>query len=77
MRPKHPPAVHTVRVEGSTAAYTTKKSLERLVRLEVKMVCPGHGPFFGDFDAALERSLKRVSGYLEDRRKIGQDVFFY
>jgi glyoxylase-like metal-dependent hydrolase (beta-lactamase superfamily II) len=70
----HDLAVHTVRVEGSTAAYATKKSLERLARLDVKMVYPGHGPFFGDFDGALDRSLKRVAGYLEDRRNIGQDV---
>jgi glyoxylase-like metal-dependent hydrolase (beta-lactamase superfamily II) len=70
----HDLAVHTVRVEGSAAVFATGKSLERLARLDVKTVCPGHGPLFEDFHGALARSQNRVAEYLKDRREIGQDV---
>lgn len=66
--------VHTVRVEGSTAAYLTRKSLEKIAGLDVECVCPGHGPLFSDFHGALDRSRMRIKGYLRDREKIGQDV---
>ena len=67
-------AVHNVRVEGSAAAYHTKKSLEKLAHLEPHLICPGHGAAFTDFRGALERSKNRINGYLLDRKKIGQDV---
>jgi len=67
-------AVHTVRVEGSAAVYNTKKSLEKLALLETILVCPGHGAAFTDFQGALERSMRRIDGYLTDRMKIGRDV---
>ena len=67
-------AVHTVRVEGSAAAYHTKKSLEKLSALEVAVVYPGHGAAFSDFPGALGRSLDRIEGYLSDPTKIGRDV---
>ncbi len=70
----HDLAVHTVRVEGSAAAYTTRKSLQRLARLDVKTVYPGHGPFFDDFHGALDRSRERVTGYLDEPQRAGQDV---
>ena len=66
--------MHTVRVEGNAAVYQTQKSLEKLSRLEVDTVCPGHGPWFTDFEAAVGRSDKKIGAYLADRRLVGTDV---
>jgi glyoxylase-like metal-dependent hydrolase (beta-lactamase superfamily II) len=67
-------AVHTVRIEGSAAVYNTQRSLERLGRLEVDRVCPGHGRLFADFNSALTRSLARADAYIADRTLVGADV---
>jgi glyoxylase-like metal-dependent hydrolase (beta-lactamase superfamily II) len=71
---QHDLPVHTVRVEGNAAVYQTKQSLEKIAGLEVKTVCPGHGPWFTDFNAALQRSNKKIDAYLSDRRRVGADV---
>ena len=71
---QHDLPVHTVRVEGNATVYLTKKSLERISGLKVSTVCPGHGPLFTDFGAALRQSRKKVDQYLSDRRRIGTDV---
>jgi glyoxylase-like metal-dependent hydrolase (beta-lactamase superfamily II) len=67
-------AVHTVRVEGSAAVYNSKKSLERLADLDVGRVCPGHGGLFTDFQNALQRSRRRIDGYLSAPHRVGDDV---
>lgn len=71
---QHDLPVHTVRVEGNAAVYQTKMSIEKISRLEVSTVCPGHGPLFTDFKAALHRSRKIIDEYLADRWIVGNDV---
>lgn len=67
-------AVHIVRVEGSAAVYNSLTSLNRLATLDVHTVCPGHGRIFTDFRGALQRSRRRIEGYLTDPARIGTDV---
>jgi glyoxylase-like metal-dependent hydrolase (beta-lactamase superfamily II) len=67
-------AVLNVRVEGSTAPHRMLESLERLEALDVEIVYPGHGPPFRDFRGAIQRSRKRIQGYMKDRSKIGIDL---
>ena len=64
----------TVRIEGSTAVQSFKKSLEKLAALDVDVVYPGHGTPFTDFEGALQRSREKIRDYLSDRQKIGQDL---
>lgn len=71
---QHDLPVHTVRVEGNAAVYQTKQSLNKMSRLDVDTVCPGHGPLFTDFGAALQRSRKKIDEYLADRQLVGTDV---
>ena len=71
---QHDLPVHTVRVEGNGAVYQTKKSLERISGLEVDTVCPGHGPVFTEFEAALRKSRKKIGEYLTDPRRVGTEV---
>ena len=71
---EHDLPVHTVRVEGNAAVYQSRKSLEKISRLEVNTVCPGHGPLFTDFATALHTSQKKIGEYLADRRMVGTDV---
>lgn len=71
---QHDLPVHTVRVEGNAAAFQTKQSLQKISRLEVQTVCPGHGPVFTDFRTALQRSLEKADAYLTDRRLVGTDL---
>jgi len=67
-------AVINIRVEGSAAPHRMLESLERLEALNVEMVYPGHGSPFTDFRGAIQRSRKRIRGYLEDRSRIGMDL---
>ena len=71
---QHDLPVHTVRVEGNAAVYQTQNSLERISRLKVDTVCPGHGPLFTDFAAALRQSREKVGKYFADPRSVGTDV---
>jgi len=71
---EHDVATVTERVEGSTAVHALKKSLEKLSQLEVRVVYPGHGKPFTDFEGALERSRKKVGSYLSNRQEIGNDL---
>jgi hydroxyacylglutathione hydrolase len=67
-------AVMTLRVEGSRALFEMEASLQKLARLDVKIVYPGHGRPFADFRGAIERALKRVSRFKADREAVGNDV---
>ncbi len=71
---EHDLPVHTVRVEGNAAVYQTRQSLEKISRLQVDTVCPGHGPLFTDFNAALQRSRKKIDAYFADPQLVGTDV---
>jgi glyoxylase-like metal-dependent hydrolase (beta-lactamase superfamily II) len=65
--------VITLRVEGSRALFDALTSLERLERLDVRMVCPGHGRPFTDLKAAVTRSRARLRSYLERPEDLGSD----
>jgi len=67
-------AVMTERVEGSRACFSMMESLQRLEQLDVDMVYPGHGRPFSDVAGAVARTRKRLRGFLENRRKIGDDL---
>jgi hydroxyacylglutathione hydrolase len=67
-------AVMTVRVEGSRAVFSLLESLEKLEKLDVKTVYPGHGKPFTDFSEALCRARKRLAEYLDDPKKMGIDL---
>ncbi len=67
-------AVMNVRVEGSRAAFAMMESIHRLEQLPVEMVYPGHGKAFSDVSGAIERARKRLSGFIQDRRRMGNDL---
>lgn len=67
-------AVITERVEGSRACFSMLESLEKLEELDVNMVYPGHGRPFSDVSGAIARTRKRLRGFLESRRKMGDDL---
>lgn len=66
--------VITERVEGSRAVFSLLDSLTLLERLDVRMVYPGHGSPFADFKAAIDRTRKRLLGFLGNRKRIGNNL---
>lgn len=66
--------VVTERIEGSRAVFSLLESLERIEKLKVDIVYPGHGRPFSDMTAAVERARERLLGYLENRKRIGNDL---
>lgn len=66
-------AALTLRVEGSRAVFSMLESLDRLEKLDVKCVYPGHGRPFSDFHGALKRARKRLEGFLQNPKRIGMD----
>jgi len=67
-------AAITIRVEGSTAVHSLEESLEKLAKLDVNIVYPGHGSPFTDFRGALDRSRIKVKNYLSNSQNIGNDL---
>jgi hydroxyacylglutathione hydrolase len=67
-------AVMTLRVEGGTALFHMRESLQKLEPLDVQRVCPGHGQPFGDMKMAIMKSKERIEKYLLDRDLIGNDL---
>lgn len=67
-------AVMAVRVEGSRAPFEMLASLDRIADLDVRTVYPGHGRPFHDFHDALERTRRRLRGFLEKPSKMGNDI---
>lgn len=65
--------VMTVRVEGSRTLFDALESLERIRRLDVRRVYPGHGPGFEDLAAAVARSVERLERYLRRPEDLGND----
>lgn len=66
-------AAMTLRVEGSTALFAHEESLEKISRLDIQRVFPGHGSPFSDSRAALMKARKRLGTYFRERERIGQD----
>lgn len=67
-------AVMTIRVEGSRAVFSLMESLDKIQRLDVKMVYPGHGEAFSNIDSALEKTKERLRHFLENPKRIGNDL---
>lgn len=67
-------AVMTVRVEGSRALFCMDESLDRISRLEVDIVYPGHGKEFTDFEAAIQRAKTRLKRFMSDPSSVGLDL---
>lgn len=67
-------AVMNIRVEGSRAPFCMMESIDKLEKLPVKMVYPGHGKPFSDFSGAIDRARQRLSGFIEDRYRMGNDL---
>jgi hydroxyacylglutathione hydrolase len=65
--------VMTLRVEGSRTLFDALDSLEKLRRLDVSTVFPGHGSPFDDMASAIARSRKRLRIYLERPEQLGRD----
>ncbi|BEQ15673.1 MBL fold metallo-hydrolase [Desulfoferula mesophila] len=65
--------VLTTRVEGLDAPFRLRESLERLSRLKVQKILPGHGPILDDAPAAIQACLARVEAFIEDPRRMAQD----
>jgi glyoxylase-like metal-dependent hydrolase (beta-lactamase superfamily II) len=65
--------VMTLRVEGSRALLDALDSLEKLRRLDVRMVYPGHGGPFSDAASAIARSAKRLRRYVSRPQELGDD----
>ena len=61
-----PPAIEPA------ALPATRVTLERLAELDVRVVIPGHGEPFADFDAALERALSRVEAFEADPLRLAR-----
>lgn len=67
-------AVMTLRVEGSLALFSARKSLEKIASLDVRQVYPGHGEPFRDVETALSKAMEKIDQYMGDREIIGKDL---
>ena len=65
--------VMTLRVEGSRALFDALDSLEKIRRLDVRTVYPGHGAPFSDAASAIARIEKRLRAYLSRPEELGND----
>ena len=67
-------AAMTLRVEGSLALFSARKSLERIASLDVRQVYPGHGKSFKDVESALSKAKAKIDQYMGDRERMGKDL---
>lgn len=67
-------ATMTLAIEGDGALFSMLGSLEKIASLDVRAAYPGHGKPFADVRGAIERSRKKVDGYIERREKAGDDL---
>ena len=55
-----------------TAMPATRATLEMLSALDVRVVIPGHGEPFADFEPALERAFKRLTAFESDSQRMAR-----
>jgi hydroxyacylglutathione hydrolase len=67
-------AVMTERVEGSRAPFSMLESIEKIEKLDVQIVYPGHGRPFTDFTGSVGRAKERLHGFLQNRKRMGNDL---
>jgi hydroxyacylglutathione hydrolase len=65
--------VLTVRVEGSIAPILALDSLEKLSKLDVDRIYPGHGPPIREPKAAIQKCREKLEGFLRDPSRMGMD----
>lgn len=65
--------VLTTRVDGLDCPLRQRDTLERLARLRVTRLYPGHGPPVEDGPAAIAGCLERIVSFLQEPRRIGRD----
>jgi len=58
----------------SAAMPATRATLEMLARLDVRVVIPGHGDPFADFEPAIERAFKRLAAFEGDSLRMARHV---
>jgi glyoxylase-like metal-dependent hydrolase (beta-lactamase superfamily II) len=58
---------------GDASAFAaTRATLDRIARLDLRAVIPGHGAPFGDVASALERAYGRLDGYERDPARLAR-----
>ena len=67
-------AVMTTRIEGSRALFCMLESIDRISKLTVETIYPGHGSEFKDFDGAINRARSRLLRFLKDPSLVGHDL---
>jgi glyoxylase-like metal-dependent hydrolase (beta-lactamase superfamily II) len=67
-------AVISERVEGSRACFSMLESMDKIGQLDVKMAYPGHGKPFTEEAGAVERTRRRLEGFLQNPQNIGNDL---
>jgi len=65
--------VLTVRVEGSMAPILALDSLEKLSKLDVDRIYPGHGPPIKETKTAIQKCREKLEGFLRDPSRMGMD----
>jgi glyoxylase-like metal-dependent hydrolase (beta-lactamase superfamily II) len=59
--------------QGGSALFQMYDSIERLASLEVKVVFPGHGKMFSNYDEAIAKSRQKIQAYFDNPSQIGHD----
>jgi len=71
----------TTRVEGSISPFLHQQSLEKLVKLDISTIYPGHGSIIYNAREAIYQCQKRLEYFLEQPERIGRDqlkkIFIY
>jgi hydroxyacylglutathione hydrolase len=65
--------VLTTRIEGMDAPFRQRDTLDRLARLPVTTIYPGHGAVIADGRAAIEKCRERIALFLENPRRMAMD----
>ncbi|MHB1406644.1 MAG: MBL fold metallo-hydrolase [Desulfitobacteriaceae bacterium] len=65
--------VLTQRVEGNLSPFLQKESLERLSKLDIKRIFPGHGGKIDQAKKAIDDCLKRVDLFIEQPERLARD----
>ncbi|MFZ5643533.1 MAG: MBL fold metallo-hydrolase [Bacillota bacterium] len=66
--------VLNTRVEGSISPFLQQKSLEKLAKLDICTIYPGHGSIIFNAGKAIYQCQKRLEYFLEQPERIGRDL---
>lgn len=71
----------TTRIEGTIAPFLALDSLEKLSKLHIERMYPGHGPPIDDPQSAIEKCREKIEMFLKEPARIGKDqmrkIFIY